>query len=393
MSINFSNTEFAYKNRSDKELNKASFIFRVMNNPNTVKLLTKLTLLAYKLHLPVNWIVRSTIFQQFCGGENMQECDTALNRMSKSGIGAILDYSVEGNHDEESFDNVKKELIKIILKAKNNLSIPYSCLKLTGIARFELLEKLNAKKTLSPEELIEYEKLKKRFYEICEAAYLNNVPIFIDAEESWIQVAIDELTENLMEQFNKKRAIISTTLQMYRNDKIEHLNKLIAKARKNNFYLGVKLVRGAYWEKENNYAKENNISSVVHQTKEATDNCFNQAVEICLNNLETVVLCAGTHNEESTLHLIKLMADKKIPNNHENIYFSQLYGMSDHISYTLAGEGYNVTKYLPYGPIKSVIPYLIRRAEENTSIKGQASRELQLLIKEKQRRKEQKLLK
>ncbi|NUM50133.1 MAG: proline dehydrogenase family protein [Flavobacteriales bacterium] len=393
MPINFNNTEFAYKNRSNKELNKASFIFKVMNNPNTVKLLTKLTLLAYKLHLPIDWIVRSTIFQQFCGGENMQECDTTLNRMSKSGIGAILDYSVEGNHDEESFENVKKELIKIILKAKNNLSIPYSCLKITGIARFELLEKINAHTPLTAEEQTEFENLKKRFYEICETAYVNNVPIFIDAEESWIQKAIDELTEHLMEQFNKNRAIISTTLQMYRNDKIEHLNNLITRARENKFFLGVKLVRGAYWEKENEYAKQKNIPSVVHQTKEATDACFNQAVEICLNNIETVVLCAGTHNEESTLHLIKLMSDKKIPNNHPNVYFSQLYGMSDHISYTLAGEGYNVTKYLPYGPIKSVIPYLIRRAEENTSIKGQASRELQLLIKEKQRRKEQKLLK
>lgn len=389
---NFQDTEVAYKSKSDKELSRTTFVFKLMNNPFLVKVLTKLTLFAYKIGLPINPFVRATIFNQFCGGESMQDCDTTLHKMSQAGIGAILDYSVEGNEDEAGFNSVKNELIRIIYKAQHNLSIPYACLKITGIARFALLEKISKNEILSPAEQDEKNKLDARFLEICETAKTCNVPLFVDAEESWIQPAIDSMAESMMEKFNKERAIVSTTLQMYRHDKLVHLKNLIARAQEKNFFLGVKLVRGAYWEKENNYAQAHAVPSLVHQHKEATDVDFDKAVEACLQHISHVVLCAGTHNEESTLRLITLMKEHNIPNNHPHVYFSQLYGMSDNISYALASEGYNVTKYLPYGPIKSVIPYLIRRAEENTSINGQASRELQLVIKEKERRKEQKLL-
>ncbi|MBL7892258.1 MAG: proline dehydrogenase family protein, partial [Bacteroidia bacterium] len=274
----------------------------------------------------------------------------------------------------------------IISVAKGNPAIPYTSVKLTGIARFGLLEKLNVRNKLTKEEEEELIILKKRLAEISSYATRSAVPIYIDAEESWIQDAIDMLTEEMMEMNNKKSAIVLTTLQMYRWDRIEYLQKLIHKARNNNFSIGIKLVRGAYMEKENLRAVEMGYKSPIQMSKEKTDSDFDKAVDECLENIDIITLCAGTHNEASTMHLVKKMEDLNIPNNHPHVYFSQLYGMSDHITYNLAEAGYNVTKYLPYGPVKSVIPYLIRRAAENTAIAGQMSRELRLIIEEEKRR-------
>lgn len=384
--VSFDNTEKAFIAKDTRELRRSLWLFKLMGSTSLVKILSKLTLFAIKVGLPVRTPIKATIFKQFCGGESIEESNAVVNRLSRSQIGSILDYSVEGKDNEEDFENTKKEILKIISVAKGNPAIPYTSVKLTGIARFGLLEKLNVRNKLTKEEEEELIILKKRLAEISSYATRSAVPIYIDAEESWIQDAIDMLTEEMMEMNNKKSAIVLTTLQMYRWDRIEYLQKLIHKARNNNFSIGIKLVRGAYMEKENLRAAEMGYKSPIQMSKEKTDSDFDKAVDVCLENIDIITLCAGTHNEASTMHLVKKMKDLNIPNNHPHVYFSQLYGMSDHITYNLAEAGYNVTKYLPYGPVKSVIPYLIRRAAENTAIAGQMSRELRLIIEEEKRR-------
>lgn len=390
--ISFDNTSKAFSGKTDDQLKQSFWLFKLMKSPLLVKLFSKLTLLSIKVGIPIKSVIKATIFKQFCGGENISETTKVVDQLHSSKIGAILDYSVEGKELEEDFERTKNEVIRIIKVAKNNPAIPYTSLKLSGIIAFSLLEKINNKDALTPAEGVEYSKGKDRLNEICYNAYLNNVPVYFDAEESWIQDAIDRLAEEMMRPYNKEKAIVLTTLQMYRWDRLDYLNMLMQLARKENFFSGIKLVRGAYMEKENKRANEAGYKSPIHISKQKTDFDFNRAVSICLENIDIITLCAGTHNEASTMFLIDEMKRLKIPNNHPHVYFSQLYGMSDNISYNLADIGYNVTKYLPYGPVKSVIPYLIRRAEENTSIAGQMSRELNLITKEKKRRTEQKLL-
>lgn len=390
--VYFDNFETAFKTRDDTELKHSLWLFKLMKNPFLVKLLSKLTLFSIYTGLPVKWAIRATIFKQFCGGESLEESKFIVNKLSKSHIGSILDYSVEGKEREEDFEHTKKEVLHIIQLAKENPAIPYTSLKLTGIARLSLLEKINEKKELDDKEKQEYKKLEDRLNDLCYNAFVNHVPIYFDAEESWIQNAIDALAEKMMQKYNTKKAIVLTTLQMYRFDRIDYLNTLMKKAGKENFFIGIKLVRGAYMEKENIRAEQMKYKSPIHSSKENTDHDFDKAVDICLENIDLVTLCAGTHNEASTMHLINKMKDLNIPNDHSNVYFSQLYGMSDHITYNLAEAGYNVTKYLPYGPVKSVVPYLIRRAEENTAISGQMGRELRLIIEEKNRRQYSKML-
>ena len=388
----FDNTEKAFALKNNKQLSFSFWLFKLMGNPKLVKLFSKLTVTAIKLGLPVSPLIKSTIFKQFCGGESLHESEKVIAHLQEVKVGAILDYSIEGKEREEDFEATKKELLKIIALAKKNPSVPYTSIKLTGIARFDLLVKLSNGDKLSEKEHQELLKVKSRFNDICHNCFLAKVPIYVDAEESWIQVAIDRITEEMMELYNKEKAIVLTTLQMYRHDRLEYLKHLIAWAREKKIYVGVKLVRGAYWEKENLRAREKNYPTPVHQQKEATDIDFDLAVDLSLQNIDVVTLCAGTHNEASTMHLIRKMKELGIANNDARVYCSQLFGMSDHITYNLADAGYNVTKYLPYGPVKSVIPYLIRRAEENTSIAGQMSRELRLINEEKQRREDLKLL-
>lgn len=385
--IAFENTAIAFEHKSNKELNFSIFIFKLMNNAKVVSILTSLTKIALKLHLPISPIVKATIFKQFCGGTSINDCDATIDQLGKAGIGAILDYSVEGAEEEEVFDTTKNELIKIIQKAKNNHHIPVSCMKVTGIARFSLLEKLSNGNELNENEKEEYRRVVIRFQEICNTAKQSNVPVYVDAEESWIQPAIDRLAESMMRIYNKEQAIIFTTLQMYRWDKLEHLNKLIEEAKHESFVVGVKFVRGAYMEKENERALKLGYKTPIQPNKEASDNDYNKALEIAINNINHISICAGTHNESSSMYLTQLMENHAISKNDKRIYFSQLYGMSDHISYNLAKYGYNVSKYLPYGPVNSTVPYLIRRAEENSSISGQMGKELSLLLAEKSRRK------
>jgi len=390
--VDFNNYEKAFKAKDDKELKQSLWLFKLMQSPFLVRLFSKLTIFAIKIGLPVKLPIKATIFKQFCGGESIEESEEVVKKLGRSHIGSILDYSVEGKESEEEFHKTKDEVLRIIRSAKDNPAIPYTSLKLTGVARFGLLEKMSSEQPLNKKEERELSHIEGRLVEIEYYATLFNVPIYFDAEESWIQNAIDSLAEKMMVKYNKKTAIILTTLQMYRWDRIDYLNRLIQKARKENFFIGIKLVRGAYMEKENLRAQQMGYKSPIHSNKANTDRDFDKAVDLCLENIDIITLCAGTHNEESTMHLVNKMKELNIPNNHPHVYFSQLYGMSDHITYNLADEGYNVTKYLPYGPVKSVVPYLIRRAEENTAIAGQMGRELTLIIEEKIRRQYQRML-
>lgn len=385
-------TEKAFAAKNNSELKQSWWLFKIISKPTWVKALTGLTRLGLAMHLPINGLIKKTIFKQFCGGESLEESKTVIRKLNNSNVKTILDYSMEGTEDPAEHEKTTKEVIKIIHMAQGNTAIPYTCIKLTGLTSHSLLEKKNRKEKLNADEQFAWDSFIRRLESVFTQAATSKVPIYVDAEESWIQDIIDEVTEQFMQKLNRGRFVVLTTLQMYRHDRLAYLQKLVQHARTNNYLLGIKLVRGAYLEKENKRALEMGYTSPIQKTKEATDEDFNRALEICLENIDIIMLCAGTHNEASTLKVVELMKARNIPNNHANIFFSQLYGMSDHISFNLAAEGYNVTKYLPYGPIKSVIPYLVRRAQENTAIAGQMSRELTLITQEKIRRKELNLL-
>jgi proline dehydrogenase len=348
---------------------------------------TKAAKFALALGLPVQGIIKNTVFEQFCGGETIEECGPTVERLSASNIGSILDYSVEGKSDEADFDRTKEETIRTVLRAKDDPRIPFSVFKVTGIAPLGTLEKLSAKRKLDAKGQAKCERIHNRVQEICEAAYSIGQPVFIDAEESWIQDAIDRLAIEMMEKFNREKPIVFNTWQMYRTDRLEHLKETRRAATRDGYILGAKLVRGAYMEKERERAEEMGYPSPIHPDKASTDYAYDTAIDYCLSHINEVAFVAGTHNEISTQHLVKKMHDKGISTDHPHIFFSQLFGMSDNLSYMLAKNGYSVSKYVPYGPVQDAVPYLIRRAEENTSMTGQVSRELDLIEKELRRRK------
>lgn len=384
--MNFENTEVAFKAKTDYQVKKAWFLFWLLSHNWLVKIASRVTLFLLKLHVPITPLIRHTLYQQFCGGSDRTECQKTVQLLARFGVGTILDYAVEGAKTEEVFDHTKRELIETIELAKGNKAIPFTVFKVTGVANSLLLEKVQAGITLSNEEKISFEKAKERVTELCERAYRNNVCIFIDGEETWIQDVIDDLADSLMKKYNQKRAIVYNTVQLYRTDRLDYVKNSIAKAKAGNFILGLKLVRGAYMEKERAHALEKNIPSPVFSTKKDADRSFNEALKLCLENMQYVSFCAGTHNQESTELLVRWMKEKQIPVDHHHIYFSQLYGMSDHLTYNLASHGYHVSKYVPYGPVPVMMPYLFRRAAENTSIQGQTTRELQLVRQEIKRR-------
>lgn len=385
--ISFDNTEIAFTGKTDADLKRAYWLFKIVGNPTLVKFGKWSTNYALKLQLPINDIIKKTIFRQFCGGETITECEKTINQLGKYGIGTILDYSIEGKTSEEDFNATVEEIIATIHAAKNNAHIPFAVFKVSGISRFSILEKANnPSANLSELETMELSLAISRIDKICFAGFENNIPVFIDAEETWIQDTIDRITKDMMRKYNKNRAIVYNTIQMYRHDRIAFLKKEIEEAKMESFHYGVKLVRGAYMEKERERAQLKNYPSPIQPNKAACDKDFNEALEIIISEIENTALCAGSHNEKSALVLVDLIEKFAIPKNDKRIYFAQLLGMSDHISYNLSNEGFNVAKYVPYGPVKEVIPYLLRRANENTSVAGQTSRELGLIIKEKERR-------
>ena len=384
--IDFNNLKIAFADKSNPDLNRAYFLFKVMSNPLFSKLLTGFSKFALKLHLPIKQIIKATVYKQFCGGETIEQSQDTIDRLWKSKIGTILDFSAEGKETKVDFDIALKQTLASIEKAAISDSIPFSVFKPTGLCKFSLLQKINDCTSLTSEDEKEKQEYEARVNTICQFAYNKNVAVFIDAEESWVQNAIDSISEQMMVKYNTKKALIYNTIQLYRNDRIAYLKSLLDRA-ENKFFVGIKLVRGAYHDQEITRSKEKKYPCPVHLKKSDTDKDYNQALNICINNIDRLAFCAGTHNEDSTQLLANLLDEKGIRKNDDRIYFSQLLGMSDHISYNLSIANYNVSKYVPYGPVKDVMPYLIRRAEENTSISGQMGRELTNIVNEKLRRK------
>ena len=394
MNISFDNTQNAFAYKTDKELKGAKFLFKTMEFPWFVKLGTTLTPYIMKTGLPlVNGLIRKTIFKQFVGGETLEETAAVGSVLGKYGIEVILDYGVEGKESEESFDHATEEFIRVINYAATQTNIPFISIKVTGLARFALLQILNEAPRLRSgvhdheEEVAEWDRVRERMYTICEIAAEKNIGVLIDAEESWIQDPIDRLCIEMMEVFNKDKVIVYNTIQLYRHDRLHFLQLSYKIAKQQQFKLGIKLVRGAYMEKERERANEMGYGSPIQPTKEATDADFNEAVKFCFEHLEDISVIIASHNEKSNLLAAEIMHEKKVQHNHPHVHFSQLYGMSDNITFNLAIEGFKVSKYLPFGPIKDVIPYLMRRAKENSSVAGQTGRELSLIKKELDRRK------
>ncbi len=384
--VDFNNLEVAFAGKSDADLTRAYWLFKAMSSNLLVNNGPVLLDTALKLRLPVIPIIRATIYKHFCGGESITDCNKTIAALKKKGIGSVLDYSVEGAESEENFDHTTAEIIATVLRAKGDSAIPFCVFKVTGVARIDILEKASSG-TLSPDEKIEFELASQRVTKICAAAAENDVRIFIDAEDSWIQQAIDDMADAMMQKHNRTKAIVYNTIQLYRTDRLEFLKHSHHKAKAGNYILGLKLVRGAYMEKERARAVEKNYPSPIQPDHAATNRDYDAALTYCIDHFGEIALCAGTHNEASSHLLVRLMYAKNIPHNHPDIWFSQLLGMSDHISSNLAAAGYNVAKYVPYGPVRSVLPYLIRRAQENTSIAGQTGRELSMILAEKKRRK------
>ena len=384
--LDFRDTATAFADKSDAELREKYRIFRMLNSPFLNAVGTRVAKFALSLGLPVEGLIKETIFEQFCGGETIEECEATVKKLVRARIGAILDYSVEGKATEADFDRTRDEIIKTIERAKDDPGIPFAVFKVTGVAPLGTLEKLSKKKKLDAKGQAKCERIHTRVNEICEFAHSLGQPIFIDAEESWIQDAIDRLATEMMEKYNRRSPIVFNTVQMYRTDRLQYLRDSRKQAKADGYILAVKLVRGAYMEKERERAAELGYESPIHPDKKATDRDYNAALEYCLDHIEDVAFVAGTHNERSTLLLAQLMHKRGLSHDHPHIFYSQLYGMGDNLSYVLAKNGYSVSKYVPYGPVSDAIPYLIRRAQENSSVTGQVSRELELIALELERR-------
>ena len=383
----FNNTQVAFALKSDTELDRAYFLFKMIANEPLVRIGTAVTNFAIKAHLPVEGLIRATVFDHFCGGINVNDCLTVVDKMHTKDVSSILDYSVEGKEADEQFDAALEMTLKTIDFAAEKRAIPFAVFKPTGFGRFELYEKLGEGKTLSEAEQKDWNRVVERFEIVCKEAHRQNVALLIDAEESWMQDAADDLVIDMMRKYNKEKAIVFNTLQMYRHDRLDHLKKVHNLAKAEGFFIGMKVVRGAYMEKENKRAEEKGYPTPICASKQATDINYDAAVDYMLQNLDLMSIFVGTHNETSSYKVMSRINEWNLDTKDKRIHFGQLYGMSDNISYNLAANHYNVAKYLPFGPVRDVMPYLIRRAEENTSVAGQTNRELELIKAERNRRK------
>lgn len=384
--LDFQDTSLAFGYKSDKELKRTFRLFKMIDSPFLTRVGPPMVTFALKIGLPLKGLIRKTIFDIFCGGISLEDTSRRSDELYQNKVQTILDYSVEGKKTDEGFDATRNEIIETLEHGAKNEAVAFSAMKVTGIAHFGYLAANDANKKLSAEEKASLERSKARFEAICQRAYALKQPVFVDAEESWIQRGIDRWTEEMMERFNLDQPVVYHTVQLYRHDRLEYLKELIQRSKEKRYILGVKLVRGAYLEKENERAREMGYPTPMQPSKPATDADYNAAVKLCIDNIDHVAICAGSHNEESCLLITRLMDERNLSNDHSHVLFAQLLGMSDNISFNLAHHGYNVAKYLPYGPVKAVLPYLFRRANENTAIAGQSSREVQLLKKEVQRR-------
>lgn len=390
MKLDFNNTEIAFKSKSTADLKRAKFLFTTMASPTLVKLATWLTNLAIKLRIPIDWAIKPTIYRHFVGGVTIEGCNDLVQRHKEFGVSSILDFSVEGGHDEKSIQATLQETLKSIRNAVGNSGVPFAVFKPTAFAAPELLESAEPGKPVKPIMENEYYRFRSRVNVLCNEAHNLDVPLMIDAEHSWYQHLVDDTVEEMMRRYNTDKAIVFNTLQMYRHDRIQFLKDSIARAREGKYFLGIKFVRGAYMEQERERAKQMGYPSPIQPDKASTDSAFDEAIRISLDNSDIVTIFCGSHNENSNILMANEIVKRGLSIDDKRFWFSQLYGMSDHISFNLASNGFNVAKYVPYGPVKNVMPYLFRRAEENTSIAGQTSRELKLLKTELKRRKSSK---
>lgn len=386
--ISFDNTAVAFSYKSNKALKKAHFIFSLVNHPWISSLATGFVKMAFKIGLPIDSLVKQTAFEHFCGGVSIEDSAPVIKALGQHNVQTILDYSVEGEKSEPGFDKTLAETLRILDKAQEEQHIPFAVFKVTGLGSMDLLERVQNKVALSTDEQLAFERVRGRINAICERAFAYGIPTLIDAEESWIQDTIDDLANEMMARYNKLKPIVFNTYQMYRTEMLSNLKAAHRMSINGNYFAGAKLVRGAYMEKERDRAEKLGYPSPIHPTKEATDNAFNEAVLYCLDNRDRMSVMCGSHNEYSNYFLTVMMEKHRLRNDDPRVWFAQLYGMSDNISFNLAQSGYNVAKYVPYGPVKSVMPYLLRRAEENTSVAGQSSRELTLIRNEVKRRKQ-----
>jgi proline dehydrogenase len=384
--VRFDDTEVAFSYKSNKALRKANLIFTLVNHPFVSSIATGLARAGLAMHLPVKGLIKSTVFEHFCGGETIDQSEKTIQTLSQYHVRTILDFSAEGAKNEEGFDKTMGEILKTLDKAKGNPEIPFTVFKSTGLVNINLLAKVQNKAELSASEQEAFRHFHERVEKICARAFEYDVPVMVDAEDSWIQDPIDAIVYEMMRKYNHHRAIVFNTYQMYRRDMLDNLRKALHEAVMHNYFLGVKMVRGAYMEKEAARAKKMGYPNPIHPNKQATDDSFNQGLAFCIDNKHRVSLVCGSHNEYSNLYLTVLMEKHGMPPHDERVWFAQLLGMSDNISFNLAKAGYNVVKYVPYGPVELVMPYLIRRATENTSVAGQSSRELTLIRKELARR-------
>ncbi len=384
----FSNTEIAFAHKTNEELKRAQWLFSTFNYRWLLSAGPTLAKIGFSTGLPIKRLIKNTLFAQFCGGESIEDCAETIDRLASGHIGTILDYSLEGAEEESSFDHTAEEIIRTINKsAALPDKIPFAVFKVTGIGRFSLLEKAGkGEEHLAGDDAAEYQRLLSRFNRIIEKAAEKKVCIFVDAEETWIQEAIDRMTERAMARYNREEVIVYNTLQMYRHDRLEYLRKQWETAQSEGYKLGFKIVRGAYMEKERLRAYKMNYRNPIQPDKASSDRDYNAALAFCVERIKDISICAGTHNEHSCEYLTQLMFEQGLAASDKRIYFAQLLGMSDHISYNLANAGYRVAKYVPYSPVKDMLPYLVRRAQENSSVKGQAGRELALIEKELRRR-------
>jgi len=383
----FDNTEIAFSLKSDAELDRAYYLFEMIKREPLVKIGTAVTKFALKTHLPVEGIIRATVFDHFCGGVTESDCMPTIEKMYTKNVHSVLDYSAEGKEAEEQFDLAMEKTLNTIKFGKEKSSLPFAVFKPTGFGRFDMYQKVSEGENLDAQEEKEWARVKDRYEKVSKAAYDADVPLLIDAEETWMQDSADDLIEGMMRKYNKTKVIVFGTLQLYRWDRLEYLKKLHQRAKEQGFKVGMKLVRGAYMEKERERAEEKGYKDPICVDKKATDKMFNDVMMYMFENIGDMAIFSGTHNEKSSYLLMDLIANSSLAKDDDRIWFGQLYGMSDHISFNLAKEGYNVAKYLPFGPVRDVMPYLIRRAEENTSVAGQTSRELSLLKTERERRK------
>jgi proline dehydrogenase len=385
-SIDFGNTEIAFEAKSNGALRKASWLFTMMNNPILVKVSSTMGLLSLKMGLPVEWLIKQTIFEQFCGGTTLLNSQPTIDGLSKFGVESILDYGAEGKESEEDFNRTMREIMEAIKFAGQNTHVPFVSAKVTGLGRFALLEKFQSKNNLTAAEQEEFDRILKRLDAVCHLAKEHGTGVFVDAEESWIQDTIDYMVSMMMSRYNKVTPTVYNTFQFYRHDRLQYLKDSFSIAQKDGYILGAKLVRGAYMDKERKRATEKKYPSPIQPNKAASDEDYDLAVRFCVKNYEQIASCTASHNADSCKKQVELIERLKLPKTHKHFLFSQLYGMSDHLTFNLQSAGFNTAKYIPYGPVKDVVPYLIRRAEENTSVTGDMGRELLLIKKEIKRR-------